>query len=484
MRHFSVPAAVLCALLTVSLFISCAEDLPEPAGETEVTGAPSEVTEFEEPDYPEKDYGGRAFSILYLEWGTYQHYFFADELTGENMNDALYKRQSAVSEAFNIVFTRQGVIGHNDVKTNLSASVLAGDGAYDLVLAHCYIPLTAMITENLLYNWYDIPFIDMTAVYWNSYNDRLAVNGILPFAASDYMITDPNGVFFNKDLVRAYNLEDPYDDVESGKWTWTRLTEVARGVSGDLDGNGVYNENDLYGFMGELGWQFDGIRNSIGEKVISAGEDGQLTVNPYTEKTAGAVNQIYDLLYTGNTSFTWGYNPEYDPNHGGIPPVDFGQGQALFYLVPLSSARAYRATEVDFGILPFPKYDEAQERYITTNWSGLMCVPVTVSDPELVGIVCEMLAVEGRKSVRPAYFDVLLASKIARDEESVRMLDIIYDNCEYDLGLNYSGGNIWYMMSQLMTAKNTDIASFFEKNVKNDQLQLDKLRDAFLNYGA
>ena len=95
-----------------------------------------------------------------------------------------------------------------------------------------------------------------------------------------------------------------------------------------------------------------------------------------------------------------------------------------------------------------------------------------------------MLAVEGRRSVRPVYYDVLLASKIARDDESVVMLDIIYDNCEYDLGLNYGGGNIWYMMSQLMTAKDTNIASFFEKNLKQDQLNLDKLHEAFLEYGA
>jgi ABC-type glycerol-3-phosphate transport system substrate-binding protein len=477
-------ASALCALLALCFFVSCAQDLPQTGGETAVTSDAAETAEFAEPDYPDKDYGGRAFNILYLEWGTYQHYFFADELTGESMNDTLHKRQTAVEEALNIEFTRQGVTGHYDVKSNLSASVHAGDGGYDLVLAHCYIPLTAMITENLLYNWYDIPFIDMAAVYWNSYNDRLAVNGILPYASSDYIITDPNSVFFNKDLVRAYNLRSPYDQVTGGQWTWTGLTEMARGVSEDLDGNGVFDENDQYGFMGELGWQFDGIRNAIGEKVVSVDTDGRLVINPYTEKTAEVVNQIYDLLYTDNTSFTWGYSEVYDPNHGGIPPVDFGQGQALFYLVPLSSARAYRATEVDFGILPFPKYDEAQERYITTNWSGLMCVPVTVTDPELVGIVCEMLAVEGRKSVRPAYYDVLLASKIARDNESVVMLDIIYDNCEYDLGLNYGGGNIWYMMSQLMTAKDTNIASFFEKNLKQDQLNLDKLHEAFLEYGA
>ena len=94
-----------------------------------------------------------------------------------------------------------------------------------------------------------------------------------------------------------------------------------------------------------------------------------------------------------------------------------------------------------------------------------------------------MLAVEGRKYVQPAYYDILLTSKVARDEESVEMLDIIYDNCEYDLGLNYSGGNIWYMMSQLMAKKSTDITSYFEKNLTVEQKNLDKLYEAFQSYG-
>ena len=38
------------------------------------------------------------------------------------------------------------------------------------------------------------------------------------------------------------------------------------------------------------------------------------------------------------------------------------------------------------------------------------------------------------KKVIPAYYDVVLKSKYARDEKSVEMLDIIYDNRICDLG--------------------------------------------------
>ncbi|MHC1695149.1 MAG: hypothetical protein AB9835_07735 [Eubacteriales bacterium] len=398
------------------------------------------------------------------------------------MNDAIYKRKTAIEEKFNVNIVRNTKVW-DDFAPTLKKSVLSGDDSYQLALAHCYIPLVSFVSDNLLYNWYDIPFIDMSQPYWNSFNDQLAVNGILPYAASDLIIPDPVVIFFNKGMIKSYDLEDPYELVKSGKWTWDKLSEMAKKVSKDLDGNGSFDENDQYGFMGELGWQFDGIRNSIGEKVVVKDEEGRIVYADYTDKTASIVQKIYDLMYTGTSSFTWPYSNAYDPNQGGWPPVDFGQGRALFFLVPSSASKTYRSTEVDFGILPFPKYDEAQERYVSTNWSGLMAVPATITDPEFVGIITEMLAVESRKYVLPEYYDVMLTSKIARDNESVEMLDIIYDNCEYDLGLNYGGGNMWYMMSQLMTQKKTDIASFYEKNLATNQRDMDKLYDVFLNYG-
>jgi ABC-type glycerol-3-phosphate transport system substrate-binding protein len=37
---------------------------------------------------------------------------------------------------------------------------------------------------------------------------------------------------FSKDLLREYGLENPYDIVKSGKWTWDKLSEMAKQVSG------------------------------------------------------------------------------------------------------------------------------------------------------------------------------------------------------------------------------------------------------------
>ena len=121
--------------------------------------------------------------------------------------------------------------------------------------------------------------------------------------------------------------------------------------------------------------------------------------------------------------------------------------------------------DVDFGIVPYPKYDEAQKDYISLNTAGLMCVPSDVKDIEMVGIVCELLGSESKRYTIPAYFDVLLKYKGVRDDESLEMMKIIFDNVVYDFGYNYSNfTNMAYIVPRIIEQKSTDVTSFYEKN--------------------
>ena len=49
-------------------------------------------------------------------------------------------------------------------------------------------------------------------------------------------------------------------------------------------------------------------------------------------------------------------------------------------------------------------------------------------------IILEALACESYKSVVPAYYEIALKTKYTRDEDSARMLDIIFENRVFDLG--------------------------------------------------
>lgn len=475
---------LLAAMLALSPLSGCSAE-PAPAAGTDAAAteaaAADSATEFTYPDVTGKDYGSYEFSILYIEWGLYNNYFFATEESGDAVNDALYERYRTVEEKVGVTFDFVPLDGSvaGGIYKNMRQSVSAGDDEYDLALTHCYDSVAPMAAESLVYDWNKLPFVDFSQPYWNqTMNDSLSIKGVLPFAASDYMISDPNAIFFNKNMVRKYNIEDPYALVSGGGWTWDKLTETASVASEDINGDGVYDIGDQYGFMGELDWQFIGIQHACGEFIITKDEEGYPRLTENFGKLTSIVDKIFALVHNDNISYTWNYSPSYDPNIGNMPPVSFSDGRALFYLVPLNSAKVYRSTEVDFGILPFPKYDDAQEKYISLNWSGVMALPATASDPERTGVVIELLSAEGRKNFLPVFYDILLSTKVARDDESADMLDIIYNNCVYDIGLNYNAGNILYMMPQILKKSSPDVASFYETNRKAAETSMQKLYDA------
>ena len=121
----------------------------------------------------------------------------------------------------------------------------------------------------------------------------------------------------------------------------------------------------------------------------------------------------------------------------------FANDQVLFYNRYLNIVKKYRNMKTDFGILPFPLYDSAQEEYYTTvhaYGNSFICVPSVVEDAEMTGIILQDIACESMYTVTPAYYDVQLEGKIIRDDESADMLEIILSTRLYDVGATYQIG--------------------------------------------
>lgn len=144
--------------------------------------------------------------------------------------------------------------------------------------------------------------------------------------------------------------------------------------------------------------------------------------------------------------------------------------QCLFSIVPLNRAVEYRASEVIFGILPFPKYDETMESYNSLDWSGFLCVPNTITNEEMVGSVVELLAYYSAETTIPAYYEELLGARLSDAPEDKRMIALIFSNIVVDPGAHFidsSAGashlfNLFYVLPWLPLQKNsTDFASYY-----------------------
>ena len=138
--------------------------------------------------------------------------------------------------------------------------------------------------------------------------------------------------------------------------------------------------------------------------------------------------------------------------------------------------------DVDFGLLPLPKFDEMQDAYHTDvhSWaSDALTIPTVVEDPEMSANVFEYLSFASMSTLKPEYYDKVLTYKAMRDEDSVEMLDYLLDGRVVDIGYLDDTGTIYSGLHTQLSNGSTDLASFFEKRTKTAQKQLDKLMASF-----
>ena len=110
-------------------------------------------------------------------------------------------------------------------------------------------------------------------------------------------------------------------------------------------------------------------------------------------------------------------------------------------------------------------------------------VPLTVSDVERTSIILEALNAETYKTVVPAYYEIALKVKYARDNESVEMMDMIMESRIFDFGYvydNWNGASFW--LENLVASKKPDFESYYAKNEKKIMKYYQKVFDLFDEY--
>ncbi len=449
MRKLTRSASLLLALLTALSAVGCG-GTTTPA-DTIASGEDTTPVETEpEYNYPDVDYGGYTFKVLNLD-EFYSCYTKVDvqEQTGETVDDAVYNRNRRIEERFNIKIKEinehfgawaEGV----KPSDSLIKSVLADDDMYDC--AYCLLSFKpAIVTDGYLADLNAIPELQLGEVWWDNYlNDALELNGKLYTATSPLQLTSLglSWVFlFNKDMFDSLKLEYPYDLVRDGKWTFDKLNEYVTKIA-NLNGEDsfTYKEgsNAVYGIAGHTTAPYLAIlatdncfirKNDKGEQVYVGGTDRLYNA---LDKIKRAFNVAEGkILYNAADKLT-------DSATGGYYYM-FYTGKAGFLTTELKGTQVMREMTADYGILPTPKYDEAQENYITyaSENIGRLCIPKTNDDLTRTGVILDALSYESYKNVLPLYYNQTISQKGLRDEDSIEMLDIINRGRMTEIGLIY-----------------------------------------------
>ncbi len=479
--------AALLAILTLSQ-ISCGSsdstDADTTAQNPDITAVPTETEDPLPDNLPEKDYGGATFVILSRDDVDHKLEAFAEAENGEPVNDAVFQRNRAVSERFNIKFDFVWATEADEytLTDKVEEAVTAGSEDY-----HIAIPQTTYggfcAPDGYFYNWHDVPYINLSQPWWNADSaERLTIDGKLHLLIGDYLTTQLDytwGMIFNKQMVSDYDLESPYELVRSGKWTLDTFCEYIKGVSGDIDGDGKMTEADRWGFVTHSDSAIGTWTYAMDLSVAEYDETGYPIITINNDKTIDVVERLYTLIYESDTTLY---------NHWGVFEQDpkittlFEQGNALIAAAKFNSITKLRNMDADFGIIPYPKYDEAQEKYYTQVdlHAGVLAIPSNVTDPERTGIIMEALCAESHKNVVPAFYDLTLKTKGARDDESADMLDLILDGRYTTLVSAYEGweGVQWFTINCLKNSSK-NFVSHYERNIKKSELRYQKIFEAY-----
>ena len=467
---------LFAALLTSAVLPSCgggavSEDT-DAVGETQtVTEAATTeaVTEaYCVANVPENDFGGAEFRILGPDPAAYTSMVLEADITeesGDVVLDAIYKRNLVIEEKYNINFVAEYKPTWKEPRRVLQKCVKADDGSYQLIMEICREAFPDSVNGYTL-PYSEIPYLDASQPwYMQNINEQMSVGGEHILLYSDECFnayTSTLCVFFNKQLLSQYDLEDPYQLVDDGKWTLETFYNMAEEVISDTNGDGVYDHHDTFGIVGEEDMFYASMWIGADSTMVTKDSDDiPVYTAPTDEKFYNILNRLTDQLDKDGFFLNgWQYfMKEGDQRNRDIQ--FFTQGQALFTVAGVGNAAAMRGMEADFGILPLPKYDESQEEYYSRMCDGwIHVVPNTTQDTELIGTVLESLAAETRNYLKPAYFDIALTDKYSRDTASEKMLNIIFNNITVDLG-----DTVWFALlrDKLVKVINTGDADYISQ---------------------
>ncbi len=404
---------------------------------------PESETENLDPGLPDVNYGGADFTFLvkgetWADWT--ERSIWVESSTGDVLNDAVLKRNQAVEEKYGIKINQYPSA---DPPTDISNSVLASDGAYDVVMP-ALDQIGGLVTKKCLVELHSVPHVNLEKPWYDQRSVAdLSVANKLFMVSGDISTLNNDATWctmINSAVLANSGVESPYELVKNNQWTMDKYYSICEGASQDLDGDGTIGPDDLVANLTQ--------NENATAMVVGAGihlidkDENDLPVYNLgsNERAVGAMEIINKLMTDKNISLN--YHQYGDLGYHLLTTKMFEENRGLFWITNIQMVIRLRGMETDFGIAPVPKYDEQQENYSNIVWDvgSYICVPTTTNDMERTGVIIEGMGAKSREILRPAYYEVALSAKYLRDRESVEMLDLVFDNRIYEVEKAFKWG--------------------------------------------
>ncbi len=477
---------LLAALLTNATACQSGEDTPAQTTETTAVPPETETVETELTDsLPEKDMEGYVFKIFNCnDGGTSEMH--VEEANGDIINDAIYARDIVIEERFNMNFENMyyGAVTElwGAATKQMGNDILAGSTEYAVMRMR--IPNSVeFFTDGYIYTYEDIPHLDLDMPWWNQgVKESLTIADHVLFTYGDYNLTSydsTNLILFNKAMITDFDFPSPYELVKNGTWTLDTMLDMMKTATADINGDGTLDNSDCFGMYNQnAGAMSISLYMAAGERLVTMDDNGMPTFQAgANERIANIYADALEIMWESDTVFTNGLS-----KYKGTDDL-FVEGRALFRTAQAAILATLRDVEFDFGVIPYPKYDDTQEKYYTRHEGCYpIMVPITNTNIENTGILMEAMAFYSHQTLIPVYCDMALQSKYARDSESAEMLDIIFAGRIVDMGDIFFTETVRKpFQSMVDSGKNTFASTVAAMQTKADD-NINEVTSAFVSH--
>ena len=453
-RTLSMILAMLMLLALVATAVGCGKSGDEPAADTTTaavgggeatsedvatttaatTESPYDANGYLKDDLDESlNFGGEEFHILAWEHSLPE--FEVEEQTGNVIENAVYLRNANTEDRLGVELKFTIIKGNSaafqEFCQEVSKSVNAGDGSYDAI--GCYLRSAGVMTlQHVLVDMLEVDHLDFEKPWWSdSLLELNTINDRLYFISGDIASTllyQMMFIIYNNDLGEQFNLTNPQQTAIEGKWTQEMMLTMASGIYADLDSDGSKSEGDRYGLFSINHPNLDIFYMGANMSYVEPTDSGELILSEdvLSEKALSVIDRLNALYYNSNDGY---YKKSASSSI-------YAQGNSLFYNVTGQMLSQYfRSADMDYSILPAPKYDEAQEKYRTAVafTHTMYCIPIDARNTAKSGAVLECMASEGYRNVTPALFETAFKYQYSNSQLDADIFEIIRDNVVFDI---------------------------------------------------
>ena len=335
------------------------------------------------------DLGGETFKVVDFSGSRWNR-----ENNGTPYYDAWQKVLDEVETLYNCKIELE-VVAPGELFEKIQPEVMAG-GKYADIICTTQWAFGKLIGAGLMADLNDLKNVNWDNKWWNQNIRQMSTVQGRTYAANGSFIFDAAQtwlMYYNETIWNELQLPDPYEMVNSGKWTVDKMREYCKKAMRDNDQSGaVDSKDDRWGVLAADGDFCRALFMALGGHYFDTDADGRVQLACNNEKSYSIVEKMANMVQKDGSVCKLKFENEAEKI------TSFSQGNSLFYCY-MPGIDGLKDMEDNWGVMPLPKLDESQEQYLSgVDHNATVCGVTNTNDAnyEKVGTLLEAL---GRHAV-------------------------------------------------------------------------------------